>query len=66
MYTKLDDWKLANQVVEYLTANPKATQKELCEKFRTNFHRLKQLEEEHLINIRHTRRNHGTTTSTQE
>jgi hypothetical protein len=66
MYTKLDDWKLANQVVEYLTVNPRATQKELCEKFMTNEHRLKQLEEEHLINISHTRRNYGNTTGTQE
>lgn len=66
MYTKLDDWKLANQVVEYLTENPKATRKELCEHFRTNDRRLRQLEEEHLINIRHTRRNHGNTTDTQE
>jgi hypothetical protein len=66
MYTKLDDWKLANQVVEYLTVNPKATQKELCEHFRTNERRLKQLEEEHLINISHTRRQYGTTPSTQE
>ena len=64
MYTKLDDWKLANQVVEYLTENPKATQKEICKKFRTNEHRLKQLEEEHLINISHTRRNYGNTTDT--
>ena len=56
MYTKLDDWHLANQVVEYLTVNPKATQKEICQEFRTNERRLNQLEEEHLINISHTRR----------
>lgn len=66
MYTKLDDKALANKILDYIAINPKATQKELCEHFRTNYYRLKQLEEEHLINISHTRRNHGNTTGTQE
>lgn len=56
MYTKLDDWKLANQIVEFLVANPMATQEQLCERFRTNSRRLNQLETDHLINIKHTRR----------
>lgn len=66
MYTKLDDWHLANQIVDYLVANPKASQKDLCEKFRTNERRLNQLEKDHLINISHTRRQNGDTTSTQK
>lgn len=66
MYTKLDDWKLANQIVEFLVANPMATQEQICERFRTNSRRLNQLETDHLINIKHTRRKHGATTSTQE
>ena len=66
MYTKIDDWKLANKIIEYLQNNPNATQKEICQEFRTNERRLNQLEEEHLINISHTRRRHGTTPSTQK
>lgn len=66
MYTKLDDRQMATKIIEYLLENPKATQKELCEHFRTNERRLNQLEEDHLINISHTRRQHGTTTSTQK
>lgn len=66
MYTKLDDRQMATKIIEYLLENPKATQKKLCEYFRTNERRLNQLEEDHLINISHTRRQHGTTPSTQE
>jgi len=66
MYTKLDDRQMANKIIDYIAINPKATQKELCKHFRTNERRLNQLEEDHLINISHTRRNHGTTPSTQE
>ena len=64
MYTKLDDRQMANKIIDYLLENPKATQKEICEHFRTNDRRLKQLEEEHLINISHTRRQHGDSTDT--
>jgi DNA-directed RNA polymerase sigma subunit (sigma70/sigma32) len=66
MYTKLDDKEMAIKIIQYLVDNPNATQKEICQQFRTNERRLNQLEEEHLINISHTRRQHGTTTSTQE
>ena len=66
MYTQLDDRQMATKIIEYLLENPKATQKELCKHFRTNERRLNQLEEDHLINISHTRRQHGTTPSTQE
>ena len=49
MYTKLDDMKLAHKVNEILQAQPSITQKELCNKLITNWHRLKYLEQQGLI-----------------
>jgi hypothetical protein len=56
MYTRLDDWRIAKRISDYLIAKPKATQKELCKVFVTNEHRLRQLERDSLINLEHTRR----------
>ena len=44
MYTKLDDKWQAHKVNELLLSNPYITQKELCAKLITNWHRLKYLE----------------------
>lgn len=44
--TILDDKKLANKVNELLTSNPNITQKDLCIKLITNWHRLKYLEQQ--------------------
>ena len=46
MYTKLDDRKLSHKVNEILQAQPSITQKELCNKLITNWHRLKYLEQQ--------------------
>ena len=42
--TMLDDRKLAHKVNELLSAQPNITQKEICAKLITNWHRLKYLE----------------------
>jgi hypothetical protein len=46
MYTKLDDMKLAHKVNKVLQEEPSITQKELCMKLITNWHRLKYLEQQ--------------------
>jgi hypothetical protein len=60
MYTKLDDWRHAHKVNEILRSNPSMTQKELCKKIITNWHRLKYLEQQGLITLR---RKHGQRTT---
>ena len=45
MYTRLDDEWLANKVNELRQSNPNITQKEICSRLVTNWHRLKSLEE---------------------
>ena len=52
MYTKLDDKQQAHKVNEILRSNPSITQKELCKKIITNWHRLKYLQEQGLIKLR--------------
>jgi len=46
MYTKLDDMRLAHKVNKVLQEEPSITQKELCKKLITNWHRLKYLEQQ--------------------
>ena len=60
MYTKLDDRLHAHKVNEILRSNPSMTQKELCKKIITNWHRLKYLEQQGLITLR---RKHGQRTT---
>ena len=45
MYTRLDDEWLAHKVNELRQSNPSITQKEICDRLVTNWHRLKSLEE---------------------
>ena len=52
MYTLLDDMRHAHKVNEILRSNPSITQKELCKKIITNWHRLKYLEQQGLITLR--------------
>jgi hypothetical protein len=51
MYSKLDDNKLAHKVNELLRSNPSITQKDVCSKLITNWHRLKYLEQQGLIKL---------------
>ena len=44
--TMLDDRKLAHKVNELLQAQPNITQKDICAKLITNWHRLKYLEQQ--------------------
>jgi hypothetical protein len=56
MYTKLDDWRHAHKVNKILQENPHITQKDMCSKLITNWHRLKYLEQQGLITL--NRRGH--------
>jgi len=51
MYTKLDDIKLAETILFYLSKIPNATRTQLTKDCHVNMRRLKQLESEGYINI---------------
>jgi hypothetical protein len=51
MYTKLDDWRHAHKVNKLLQSNPSITQKQIYSELITNWHRLKYLEKQGLINL---------------
>ena len=65
MYTKLDDWSHAHKVNEILRSNPSITQKELCKKIISNWHRLKYLEQQGLITLRRKHEQRTTKNHTQ-
>lgn len=46
MYTQFDDRWLAHKVNELLLAQPHITQKDICMKLITNWHRLRYLEQQ--------------------
>jgi hypothetical protein len=51
MYTKLDDVKMAQKILDYLAKNPSALRGQITRDCFTNMRRLKQLELEGYINI---------------
>ena len=51
MYTKLDDVKMAQKILDYIQKNPSATRSDIRRYCFTNMRRLKQLESEGYINI---------------
>ena len=51
MYTKLEDMKMAQTILFYLSKNPNATRSQLTRDCYTNMRRLKQVLEEGYINI---------------
>jgi hypothetical protein len=57
MYTKIDDWRMAKKINEYLNIHPAATQKNICEELATTHYRLLQLERDNLIDLEYTKRN---------
>jgi len=61
MYTKLDDWRQAHKVNEILRSNPSITQKELCKKIITNWHRLKYLEQQGYLTLKRRNANDAKT-----
>jgi len=61
MYTKLDDWRQAHKVNEILRSNPSITQKELCKKIVTNWHRLKYLEQQGYLTLKRRNANDAKT-----
>jgi len=44
VYTKLDDMRIAKNILLYVEQNPSATRKNIMQYFSTNMRRLKQLE----------------------
>lgn len=61
MYTKLDDRQQAHKVNEILQAQPSITQKELCRKLITNWHRLKYLEQQGYLTLKRRNANDAKT-----
>lgn len=51
MYTKLDDMKMAQKILDYIEKNPSATRSDIRKHCFTNMRRLRQLEAEGYINI---------------
>lgn len=51
MYTKLDDMKMAQKILDYIEKNPSATRSDIRKYCFTNMRRLRQLEAEGYINI---------------
>ena len=51
MYTKLDDIKMAQKILDYIEKNPSATRSDIRKHCFTNMRRLRQLEAEGYINI---------------
>ena len=56
MYTLLDDKDLANKIHGAQDGNPYITRKELTKNLGTTEYRLRMLERENLIDLKHTRR----------
>lgn len=51
MYTKLDDVKMAQKILDYIQKNPSATRSDIRRYCFTNMRRLRQLEAEGYLNI---------------
>ena len=51
MYTKLDDVKMAQKILDYIQKNPSATRLDIRRYCFTNMRRLRQLEAEGYLNI---------------
>jgi len=51
MYTKLDDMKMAQKILDYIQKNPSATRSDIRKDCFTNMRRLRQLEAEGYLNI---------------
>ena len=56
MYTLIDDKNLANKIHGAQDVNPRITRKELTQQLSTTEYRLRMLERENLIDLKHTRR----------
>jgi hypothetical protein len=51
MYTKLDDMKMAQKILDYMEKNPSALRGQITKDCFTNMRRLRQLEAEGYLNI---------------
>ena len=51
MYTKIDDQRKANFIIQYMTNNPNCTRKDLVQNTVTTWTRLKSLEQQGYIKL---------------